>query len=254
MYKELEDAWTHDSGGYDELIKKQLMNHGLVTYWSRELQKVLDEEPLDILEVGCGPGFLSIILARLGHRVKAIDGSSGMVACAEKNFRAEGKNIPLEEEDAVMLPHEEKESFDVIISRDVVWTLYDPEHAFQRWKEVLRPGGKIVYYDGNYRRDRRLLKYTLWKGFSEALAVLIDRKLPQKKAHHEEGGEFAKLPLVTCERPEKDMELLREAGYKCIRITNDRYRNSPGNMEFWKYGYQGKKFRVIAWKKVNKNG
>lgn len=28
-----------------------------------------------VLEIGCGPGFLSIIMSRLGYDVKAIDGS-----------------------------------------------------------------------------------------------------------------------------------------------------------------------------------
>lgn len=248
MFKELEDAWTQDSGGYDELIKKQLTDQRSVEYWGQELKKVLGEEPLKILDVGCGPGFLSIVLTRLGHEVKAIDGSEGMVRCAAGNFAAEGKDIPVEEEDAVELPKEEAQSYDVIISRDVVWTLYDPKKAFVRWREVLKPQGKVVFYDGNYRRDRNSLKHKAWKVLSKTISAISEKKLPHRKAHHDNTGVFASLPMVTAERPAKDMELLQQAGYKKIRITNDKFRNTPKRMEFWKYGYQGKKFRVIAWK------
>lgn len=252
MFKELEDAWTQDSKGYDELIQKQFSNRRDVEHWSCELKKILGNEPLRVLDVGCGPGFLSIILSRLGHEVKAIDGSVGMASCAAGNFATEGKDIPVEVEDAVTLPNEDAESYDVIISRDVVWTLYNPQEAFIRWKEVLKPGGKIIIYDGNYRRDRHSLKISLWKGLSAILAVITEKKMPNRKAHHDNQGVFAALPMVICERPEADMELLRNAGYKKIRVTNDKYRNSPKRLEFWKYGYQGRKFRVIAWKSKNR--
>ena len=105
-------------------------------------------------------------MMRLGHEVKAIDGSAGMVRCAAANFAAEERKILVQEEDAVELPEEEKEVYDVIISRDVVWTLYDPLRAFTRWKEVLKPGGKVILYDGDYRRDTRSFKITAWKCLS----------------------------------------------------------------------------------------
>ncbi len=248
MFREIEDAWTQDSDGYDELVKRQLSNKKDVAHWMHELKGVLGEEPLKILDVGCGPGFLSIMMARLGHTVKAIDGSVGMVNCAAGNFAVEGRDIPAEEEDAVLLPEEENESYDVIISRDVVWTLYDPEKAFARWKEVLKPGGRVIIYDGDYRRDIHSFKLTAWKALSQLLITITERKLPEKAAHGDEAGIFTELPMVTAKRPQRDLELAREVGYKRIRITNDKYRNSLRRMEFWKYGYQGRKFRVIAWK------
>lgn len=248
MFQELEKAWTHDSGGYDELIKKQLSNRRHVAHWSNELRNTLGDEPLKILDIGCGPGFFSILLARLGHDVKAIDGSEGMVNCAAGNFAAEERKISVALEDAVALPEEKEKTYDVIISRDVVWTLYDPEKAFRRWREVLKLGGRVVIYDGNYRRDRTSAKMVVWKGFSQILSVVTERKLPDKKAHHDKEGVFSELPMVVSDRPQKDRELLREAGYRRIRVTNDSYRNSPKHLEFWKYGYQGKKFRIIAWK------
>lgn len=249
MFREIEDAWTYDAGGYDELVKEQLSNKKDVTHWLNELRHVLGDEEKDVLDVGCGPGFFSIMLSRLGHRVKAIDGAEGMVRCAAGNFAAEGRDIPVMEEDAVLLPEEKEESYDVIISRDVVWTLYDPAAAFARWREVLKPGGMVVIYDGNYRSDVSGVKIKAWQALSWVLSVITERKIPDYKAHHSEDDVFDRLPMVSSERPEKDMELLRGAGFKKIRITNDRYRNSPSRMEYWKYGYQGKKFRVIAWKK-----
>ena len=87
MFEKIENKWTEDSGDYDDMIQKQLSNKRTVSYWTKELKRLLGPEPLRILEVGCGPGFMSIIAARLGHDVKAIDGSSGMVEKARRNMR-----------------------------------------------------------------------------------------------------------------------------------------------------------------------
>lgn len=246
MFKDVETVWTAVSGDYDALIQRQLGDAREVSYWSCELKQLLGDQPLDVLDVGCGPGFLSIILARLGHRVKAVDGAEGMVRCAAGNFAAEGRDIAVEVADAVCLAAEQASSYDVIISRDVVWTLYDPKQAFARWREVLKPGGRVVIYDGNYRSGRRSVGYRLRKALGECLTAIRDRRCPKKRAHYDEGGVFDALPLVLVERPAADRALLSEAGYRLIDIVPDAHRNSPRRMEFWLYGYQGRKFRVVA--------
>ena len=248
MFEEIESAWTADSAGYDESVKAQLKNQRDLRHWSEELQLLLGAQPLRILDVGCGPGFFSIVLSRLGHFVKAIDGAEGMVEHANANFRTEGCSVTAHLEDAVTLPDEEAESYDVIISRDVVWTLYDPAAAFQRWKEVLKPGGRVIIYDGNYRRDRKDLKTRGWMAFSQLLTVVTERKLPRYKEHSDDTGAFGRLPLVRQERPGADRRLLKKAGYRQVTITNDYYRNSFTRLEYLKYGYQGRKFREVAWK------
>ena len=251
MFQKIESAWTHDSDGYDELIQRQLNNRRDVSYWCHELSKVLGTKPLRVLEVGCGPGFFTVLLSRLGHKVKAIDGAVGMIANARANVAADGQKAIVEEEDAVTLPEEENETYDVIISRDVVWTLYDPEAAFKRWHEVLKPGGRIIYYDGNYRRDFHSLKHTVWEWFSQVfLTIVWDHKLPENKEHHDPDSAFGDLPMVTQERPAFDIPLLRKAGFDKVRVTDDKFRNSPTRAEFWRYGYQGRKFRVIAKKSL----
>lgn len=247
MFEEIESAWTADSAGYDDAVKKQLKNRRDLQHWSKELQLILGAKPLHVLDVGCGPGFFSIMLGRLGHHVKAIDGSVGMVEHARANFQAEGCTAKAEVEDAVTLPDEENESYDVIISRDVVWTLYDPEAAFARWKEVLKPDGRVIIYDGDYRRDRNDLKTKLWMNFSDVLTVITDRKLPEKTEHGGSEGAFAELPMVTLDRPQADRRMLRKVGYRQVSVADDTYRNSFTRLEYLKYGYQGKKFRVIAW-------
>ena len=112
-----------------------------------------------VLDVGCGPGFFTIMLARLKHNVTSVDGAEGMVERARINIKKEALNTKIYKGDAVLLDKEKEASLDAIVSRDVVWTLYDPEKAFIRWKNLLKTDGKIVIYDGDYRRDQSSLRY-----------------------------------------------------------------------------------------------
>ena len=61
MFEEIESKWTEDSGDYDDMIQKQLSNKRTVSYWTKELKSLLGPEPLRILEVGCGPGFMRCV-------------------------------------------------------------------------------------------------------------------------------------------------------------------------------------------------
>lgn len=248
IFEQVEKAWSADSADYDTLIQKQLKNQKDVAHWQSELKTVLGEKPLRVLDVGCGPGFFSVMLARLGHSVTAVDGAEGMVECALRNAKKEGLNVDVYLGDVILLDREKEESFDAIVSRDVVWTLYDPEKAFRRWSSLLKADGKIVIYDGDYRRDQSSLRYFILKLASNGITFFTEGFKRHERQHGTAGNGFEKLPMIRHKRPQKDRELLLQVGFERTETTSDRFRNSPGRIEFWKYGYQGKKFRVIAYK------
>jgi ubiquinone/menaquinone biosynthesis C-methylase UbiE len=51
-----------------------------------------------------------------------------------------GVSIRFEEADVEQLPYTPR-SFDLVISRHLLWTLPHPEAAIDEWIRVLRPGG-----------------------------------------------------------------------------------------------------------------
>ena len=42
------------------------------------------------------------------------------------------------------------DSFDLIVSRNVIWNLEYPKEALAEWARVLAPGGRMVYFDANW--------------------------------------------------------------------------------------------------------
>ena len=94
--------------------------------WDRVLDRFAPQAAaLDALDIGCGTGFLSLELWARGHRVTGVDFAPAMLAIARAKAAERGASIRFEEADAEALPFA-AESFGLVVSRHVVWTLPHP--------------------------------------------------------------------------------------------------------------------------------
>jgi SAM-dependent methyltransferase len=109
--------------------------------WVAALRSVLPAPPTRVLDVGTGTGFVARIAAELGHQVTAIDLSDGMLDASPALDRALAITFAIG--DAVDPPFPAG-SFDVVVSRSLLWTLRQPELAFRNWYKLLAPGGRMV--------------------------------------------------------------------------------------------------------------
>src|SRR6476646_6271546 len=80
------------------------------------------------------------------HRVTGIDFAPSMTAQARKKAAERQATIRYEEADAEQLPFAAG-SFDMAVSRHLLWTLPHPERAMDEWIRVLRPGGRLIIVD-----------------------------------------------------------------------------------------------------------
>ena len=88
-------------------------------------------------------------LAARGHRVTGVDFAAAMIAQARGKATERGATVRFEEADAEQLPFGPA-SFDLVISRHVLWTLPHPPEAIGEWIRVLRPGGRLVVVDSQF--------------------------------------------------------------------------------------------------------
>ena len=120
--------------------------------WSRLLTSSLSSRPSDVLDVGCGTGSLSALLAEAGHRVTGVDLSPRMVDRARAKLRAAGLPGRFLVGDAAAPPTGD-EPFDALLSRHLVWTLPDPQAALADWVGRIRPGGTLLLVEGRWRES-----------------------------------------------------------------------------------------------------
>jgi ubiquinone/menaquinone biosynthesis C-methylase UbiE len=133
---------THDGHGIKTIAERDA--------WKRSLEKALPGSGLNILDVGCGTGELSLVLAEMGHNVDGIDLSEKMLARAKDKAKSSRLKLRFSLGDAERLKFETGR-YDAVVSRHVLWTLPNPDDAMKEWTRVVKPGGTVMAIDGRWR-------------------------------------------------------------------------------------------------------
>ena len=145
----VKDYWTQRSHDFGTVRKNELENE-MGQRWLFEIERFLPEGgSLDILDVGTGTGFFAVLLAQQGHRVEGIDLTPAMLEEARRLAKQRNLDITFREMDAQNLAYPD-DTFDVVISRNLTWTLPDPQRAYAEWFRVLKPGGVLLNFDAEY--------------------------------------------------------------------------------------------------------
>jgi ubiquinone/menaquinone biosynthesis C-methylase UbiE len=150
--------WNRRAADFD-----QEASHGLVTdaqadAWRRLISDLAGAIPLDVLDIGCGTGFLSLLFAAQHHRVTGVDVAPTMLARAHAKAAAQGLAIDFVEADVETLDLPAA-SQDLIIERHVIWTLPHPETALDTWRRLLRTGGRLMLIEGHWGPEVRREEY-----------------------------------------------------------------------------------------------
>jgi ubiquinone/menaquinone biosynthesis C-methylase UbiE len=139
--------WNRRAAHYDEDFGHSIRTPAERVAWDRILDLILPGAgAFDALDIGCGTGVLSLELASRGHRVIGIDFSPSMIAETRKKAAEHQVAICFQPADAEQLPFAIA-SFDIAMSRHLLWTLPNPERAMDEWIRVLRPRGRLIVID-----------------------------------------------------------------------------------------------------------
>ncbi|MDR1622887.1 MAG: class I SAM-dependent methyltransferase [Synergistaceae bacterium] len=215
-------TWGDSAQSYDESILEEL-NSPLGEVWRSLILKNAPQKtgaaPLRILDIGTGPGFFPVILAKKHEvEVTGIDCTEEMIKHARKNVSAFGTDAELEVMDSSTLDFPD-ESFDMIINRNVVWTLSNPEKAYSEWARVIRQGGKVLIFDANWQRYYHDEK-------AKAIFIKHDREYFEKCGEHLDDFIQKKkdpkgalelrvnAPLGKHDRPQWDFDILLKFGFR----------------------------------------
>ena len=103
-----------------------------------------------VLEVGCGTGVLTRVLAGWQNvaTVVGVDPAASLISEARRLAAGQG-NVTFKEADGRSLSFEDR-SFDVVVFDSTLSHVPGPEHALAEALRVLRPKGWIAAFDGDY--------------------------------------------------------------------------------------------------------
>lgn len=224
MNKQIEDRvkyyWTKRAHDFGTVRKNELGNE-MGQKWLLEIKKILPKaKKLDILDVGTGTGFFALLLSGEGHRVKGIDLTPAMLEEAKILASQMKLDIEFEQMDAQKLEYTD-DSFDVVVSRNLTWTLPDPEMAYKEWFRVLRQGGLLINYDASYAQH-------VLSQSTQNQSVKSDSPyghVGMTDALQEENDSLTLTMDVGQSRPDWDVAVLKKIGFtkcRCDLKTGER--------------------------------
>jgi ubiquinone/menaquinone biosynthesis C-methylase UbiE len=203
-----------------ETIATRLEFRGTDEGYARLSQAYLPRLPVAqarrILALGCGTGIEARALRRLTKpdtSIVGLDHSPVLIDNARRLTADEGlsDNVTYEVGDAHHTPYDDGE-FDIVTLHTLISHVEDPGQVLREARRIVRPGGTIAVFDGDYA--------SLTFAYPDhALAKTIEEKLMQL--------------IVANPRIMRDMpRLLREAGLELVEPDGALYANI-GSGSFW---------------------
>ncbi len=235
------------SAEYNDFVVKGYADLRERRSWQDHFSSILGTDRLSILDVGCGPGIVSMQLADLGHDVTSVDFSERMLEFAERNAEDNNLSIDFRQGDAMSLDFGD-DSFDAVVSDYMLWTVPDPEKVVSEWFRVLKPGCTLAYTDGDWFHDE--LSTPLRCRVSGYFARRDRRGL---EACGSSDSSLDGLWSAGAERPRDDVRMLEEAGFEDIRVIHGVQKKVLHGRRYLAYGLTNDHFTIVARKPIQNN-
>lgn len=234
----IQERWQQSARGYSQFVCEELKSEVSEAWRDCIVEQLMLREGMKLLDVGCGPGFFPVLLKDCRLQITGIDVSSNMIEEAKNNAGTAGIQAEFHVMDSHCLDFPDH-TFDAVIARNVVWSLYEPETAYREWSRCLRPGGKMLIFDANWNKP--LYDEALEERRRKDLEVYCKRfgETFESCRNIELSDEIDKrVPLGNVLRPEWDCNILSQEGLETVcdlnvgeQLWNERrklrYRSTP---------------------------
>ncbi|WP_086666157.1 class I SAM-dependent methyltransferase [Lentzea kentuckyensis] len=149
MTDAVREFWDQHAATFDQEPDHGLLDPEVRAAWTAVLLPLMPGDAASVVDLGCGTGSLSVLLAQAGHRVRGVDLSGRMIAAARAKANAAAVPAEFIQGDASQPPCAPA-SCDVVLARHVLWALPDPAAALKLWVDLLKPGGLLVLIEGRW--------------------------------------------------------------------------------------------------------
>jgi len=176
LKEDIRSYWSKRAETFDRAFGHRIPKGPEHDAWAAEIRDHFGEAPLDVLELASGTGEVTGVLLDLGHNVTGIDFSEAMIERSRAKHRGNARaRFLLGDAEGTLEPDD---TYDAVVCRHLVWTLTNPEAALRDWHRVLRPGGRLLIFDGDFVNQP-------WQGRLAKRAMTLLEKLTGPDLHRD---------------------------------------------------------------------
>ena len=190
MLNEVESYWSRRAESYSEVVCGELDHINEINWMNVILSQIPEEKSIKIADMGTGPGFFAIGLAKRGYAVTAVDYTQEMLNHAMQNAGEHVSKIEWMRGDVQNLEKMQDASMDVIVTRNLTWNLEEPKRAYEEWYKMEEIARKLEL--SSCERPAEDMRMIREAGFEE---VQADREVWKKVWDDVEKINFASTPL-----------------------------------------------------------
>ncbi|MBP3304395.1 MAG: class I SAM-dependent methyltransferase [Oscillospiraceae bacterium] len=232
------NAYRELAASYDRLTKD--VDYGAVVAFYRQLLNSVGARPRTAVDLACGTGSVTLLLAQSGLKVTGVDMSEDMLTVAWEKAQSL-ENPPMfvcQKLQELCLPRGVDLAVCALDSLDYILDPKDCAEAMRRVYKVLNPGGVFIFdvntpeklraMDGQVFLDEDDDVYCVWRGeFDEQTNIcsygmdLFQRQGSVWIRGFEEHQEYAYSA-------QQLTNFLKDAGFTGIRVYGDRRMEAPG--------------------------
>lgn len=155
--------WAEDDRTPEEMAPPGSFGDARIQFIIGCLQRVKSNSVPDILDLGCGSGWIETFISDYGN-ITAIDFSPQTIQLAQKKYGDHAKFL-VAQPDAPFLGLPETQKFDIVLSSEVIEHVYDQASFVRQIASFLKPNGYCILTTPNgavweaYKNDDR---YRRW--------------------------------------------------------------------------------------------
>jgi len=209
LLAEIRRFWDDDAATYDRSPGHRPTDPTVRRAWEETFRELLPPPPAKVLDVGAGTGFLSLMAARAGHTVTALDLSSAMLEHLQRAAACEDLAVTTIEG---LVESPPPGPFDVVVERSLLWTLLDPKETLSIWRTI---APRLVVIEGLWGTTSPMAK--MRDAWRERLRHM--RRIPPDH-HGDYGPELRRsLPLDGGTSPSVVLDLVAGAGWRTSQLV-----------------------------------
>jgi SAM-dependent methyltransferase len=137
--------WDAQAPGFDAEVDHGLVGEAARLAWTRLVRSAFPAKRGAAIDLGCGTGSLSLVLAHSFDRVTGVDFAPHMIAAARAKARG-AANVRFAVADA--FGYADSAGYDFLLARHVLWLAADPGAVLRNWRRLLAPGGAMLLVEG----------------------------------------------------------------------------------------------------------